>query len=228
MNDVSVIAPREFDRTVAETLAEELQAAVDARGSCRFALAGGSTPRRAYERLSRVEDLPWDKVEVFFGDERCVPPDDAQSNYRMAQEALLGSISPAPRVRRIEGELGAQAAARRYEEALDRRPLDLVLLGMGEDGHTASLFPGDGAIGVADRWVASATSPKPPVARVTLTLPALTAARCVIFAVSGAAKAERLEEVFRERREARPRLPAARVRGPQVRWLVDTAAAPPK
>lgn len=212
-------------------IAEAARAAISASGVFRIALAGGSTPQLSYRRL-REHAIDWSHVEVFFGDERAVAPDDDASNYRMVAEALLAHVPvPAGHVHRIRGELGADEAARRYELELGDRPLDLVLLGMGADGHTASLFPGS----VPDdepRRVVATKGPPPHVARITLTLRALREAKCAVFLVTGSAKARCLAEVLAGARSGSSALPAARVRARSpVEWLVDEAAAselPPK
>jgi len=182
------------------------------------ALAGGSTPRRLYERLAAC-DFPWSETEVFFGDERCVPPDHPDSNYRMAHEALLSRVQA--RVHRMPGETCDASA---YEEDLARvfgpglPEFDLVLLGLGVDGHTASLFPGDPALDVTDRHVVRVQRPDHP--RLTLTLPVLSAAKVVMFLVSGESKRESLRRLL-----AGADIPAARVRGRQVIIIGDEAAA---
>ena len=153
----------------------------------RLALAGGSTPRRCHELLATMPDLPWERVAIFFGDERCVPPDSPDSNYRMAADTLLDRVR-AGSVHRIAGELGAEVAAAAYEPLVAVAPLDLILLGIGPDGHTASLFPGSAALGAAGYVTAVHGAPKPPPDRVSLTLRALGEARRVVFLVAGADK----------------------------------------
>jgi len=227
--DVAAAAARRFAELAGE--------AVAARGLFAVALAGGTTPRRVYELLAsdglrgRVN---WPRVHVFFGDERMVPPDDAESNFRMARESLLGRVSiPAENVHRIEGRGDAAANAARYEEEL--RGLfgdagwprfDLVLLGMGDDGHTASLFPATAALDAGRAWVAANRVERLGAWRVTLTAPAINAARHVIFLVNGAGKAARLREVLRGGRDPR-RLPAQLIRPADgtLEWFVDRAAA---
>lgn len=209
------------------------RAAASAGGRFSLALAGGSTPRRTYQLLAEPphrQAVPWDRVEVFFGDERCVPPDDPGSNHRMAREALLGRVPiPASRIHRIRGEdPDPEAEAARYQEELravlgPAARLDLVLLGMGSDGHVASLFPGDQALEERSRLVRAVVAPAPPPRRITLTLPALEAAAEVAFLVAGADKAERVADVLLGRD---PALPAARVRpAGGALWLLDAAAA---
>jgi 6-phosphogluconolactonase len=183
-----------------------------------LALAGGSTPRRLYERLA-VCDLPWWETEVFFGDERCVARDHPDSNYRMAHEALLSRVQA--RVHRMAGETCDAAA---YEEELTRvfgpglPEFDLVLLGLGVDGHTASLFPGDPALDVADRRVVRVRRPDHP--RLTLTLPVLSAAKAAMFLVSGESKREPLRRLL-----TGADIPAVRVKAHHVIIIADEAAA---
>jgi 6-phosphogluconolactonase len=196
--------------------ADLVAAAVGAGG--RLVLAGGSTPRGAYARLAARDDIDWARVDVLFGDERCVPPDDPASNYRMAREALLDH-APAARVHRIPVELGAERAAAEYEKVVAAAPrLDVVLLGLGGDGHTLSLFPGGPEL-ASERLVVASRSPAPPHARVSLTLRALDRARQIVFLVKGEGKRDVLRRVL----EGDGRLPAARVRDPV--WLVDASAS---
>ncbi len=183
------------------------------------ALAGGSTPRLVYERLA-TSAFPWSDTDLFFGDERCVPPDNQASNYRMAHEALLSKV-PA-RVHRMPGETCDAAAYERelaavFGESLPR--FDLVLLGLGEDGHTASLFPGDAAVDVVDRWVARVE--RPDYHRLTLTLPVLSAATTALFLISGSSKREALRKLMNG-----ADIPAARVVARRVTIIADGAAAP--
>jgi 6-phosphogluconolactonase len=187
-----------------------------AGGVRTLVLAGGSTPRRAYQLLAR-RALPWGRVAVLFGDERCVPPDDLESNYRMAREVLLDQVHPGT-VHRMAGELDQEEAAALYDAiAASLSPLDLVLLGMGPDGHTASLFPGNPALGAGGHAVAVHDAPKPPPERLSLTLGALREARRVVVVVTGADKAEGL------RLAERGEVPAGMI--PGAEYLVDRAAA---
>jgi 6-phosphogluconolactonase len=212
--------------------------AVRDRGVFHVALAGGSTPRRLYERLAAARGdaaLPWAETHVWFGDERAVGPEHDESNHRMAREALLRHVPvPAAQVHRMEGERDPDEAARRYEEALRREipagadgvpQIDLVLLGVGDDGHTASLFPGTAALDETTRLVAAPWVEAVGAHRLTLTYPALNAARAVLYLVAGDDKAEAARAVL-EPRAGEPRLPAAGVRpSGQLVWLLDRAAA---
>jgi 6-phosphogluconolactonase len=182
------------------------------------ALAGGTTPRRSYERLASLE-YPWHQVEVFFGDERCVPPEHPDSNFRMAHETLLSKI-PA-RVHRMPGEsCDASAYERELRAALDATlSIDLVILGLGEDGHTASLFPGDAALEETERLVVQVERPDHP--RLTLTLPILSAAPHALFLVEGEGKREAVRGLL-----TGADIPAAGVAAERVIVLADPAAAP--
>lgn len=188
-----------------------------------LALAGGSTPRPAYARLAAGEEVPWSRVEVYFGDERAVRPDDPDSNYRMARETLLDRISlPEDRVHRMEAEReDREAAAEAYARLLPRR-LDLLLLGIGEDGHTASLFPGSAAAREEERRVLWSGSPKHPHPRMTVTPPVIRSARLVIVLARGAGKAGAVARAL-EGPLVPASCPAQLARGGV--WLLDEEAA---
>lgn len=210
----------------AADLAARIERTIAAHGRCRLALAGGFTPKQVYERVARDPSLDWRRVDIFFGDERCVPADHEDSNYRMAREALLDRVAVALTVHRIEGERPPLEAARVYEGVLGDQPLDLVLLGMGEDGHVASLFPDTPELGSAAARVVATRSPRPPAARVSLTLRAINEAGAVVFWVTGAAKADRVAEVFRQIETGAAVLPAAMVApAGELIWLLDAGAA---
>jgi 6-phosphogluconolactonase len=205
---------------VAELLADQA-----ARGGS-IVLTGGSTPGKAYERAATLTP-DWSNVTLWWGDERCVPPDDDRSNYRLASETLLTRLSAQPRaVHRIRGELEPQVAADELASALDGAELDLLLLGMGPDGHIASLFPGSPQLGVTDR-LATHGPPglEPWVERVTFTLPTIQAAHRIVFLVTGAQKADVVERAFAG--EITPEIPAGLTRlGPNpVEVFLDEAAA---
>ncbi len=222
-----------LSRAAAEELVGIARAAVTSRGACHVALSGGSTPKRMFQLLAAMgrDAAPWDQIELWWGDERTVPPDHPDSNYRMTREALLEPLQ-LTRVHRMRGEdPDHDAAARDYERALvaalgSPPVFDLVLLGMGPDGHTASLFPGTSALRVTDRWVVAnpVDSPvaKGKTTRITLTVPALNAAHHVRFLVAGADKAKVLAEVLEG---PRGRYPSQLVEGSDVAWYVDQAAA---
>jgi len=182
--------------------------AVAARGRFRLAVSGGATPRALYAQLAAARDLDWGRTDLYFGDERCVGPDDPQSNFRMVRETLLAPAGvPPENVRRMRGEdPDLEAAARDYEAALGgpaAPPLDLALLGMGADGHTASLFPGTAALDERRRLCVAVDVRQLATRRLTLTYPALTAARELLFLVAGADKAETLRAVLGPTRDAR-------------------------
>jgi len=208
----------------AALLARLIGSAIEHRGRAHVALAGGTTPARAYELMS----LPtWQGVELWFGDERCVPDGDPDANSTLAREHLS---APGAIVHRIEGELGPDEAAARYEEALRLRlpsdgRLDVALLGMGPDGHTASLFPGNPALSEEAAWcVAVRDAPKPPPERVSLSLPLLCAARDIVLIASGASKADAVAAVIAG---PDPHVPASLLRAGRLQLIVDDAASPP-
>ena len=224
----------------AQRVAESCARAVDRRGECAVALSGGDTPRDLYARL--VEDplrhrIAWDRLQVFWGDERGVPPTDPRSNFRMAQQTLLASVPiPSDRIYRMPAEQADGAAAAEAYEALLRAhtpaapdgwpQLDLVLLGLGEDAHTASLFPHSPVLREAHRSVVVYEVPRLGMARMTLTPPVLNHAAEVIFLVAGEGKAPALRMVLEGPHDP-DRVPAQLVRpisgGPA--WFVDAAAA---
>lgn len=203
--------PESVAREVAELVADAIRA-----GARSLVLAGGSTPARAYQLLAE-KPVEWGRVAVLFGDERCVPPEHPESNYLMARRSLLDRVSPAT-VHRMPGELGAETAAELYEPVVRAlSPLDLVLLGMGPDGHTASLFPGHPMLAAEGLVVGVHDAPKPPPDRVSLTLGALRAARRVVFVVTGTDKAAAFAAA------SRGEVPSGMV--PDAEYLVDRAAA---
>lgn len=211
--------------------------AIQQSGEFRVALAGGDTPRETYQRLAGADLAPlvsWRNVQLFWGDERCVPPTHPDSNFRMARDSLLDKVPiPQSNVHRIQGELEPTQAAAAYVEELRtafggrRRPrFDLLWLGMGADGHTASLFPGGAALTETRRWAVAVHVKARESWRVTLTPPVLNASHQVIFLVSGAAKAKRVKQVLRGERDPE-RMPAQLVRPKQgtVLWMLDREAA---
>jgi 6-phosphogluconolactonase len=227
-------------RAGAEEFARRAAEAVASGGRFCVALSGGSTPRALYSLLAGDEALrgrvPWEKIHFFWGDERPVPPDHPDSNYRMAREAMLSKV-PAPpgNVHRIEGEHPAAAAAAEYEEVLRdffRPPpggfpsFDLALLGLGPDAHTASLFPGSPALSETRRWVVANRVERLATDRITLTAPLLNSTAAVIFLVSGDEKASALKEVLEGPHDP-SRLPAQMIhpRRGTLLWLVDRAAS---
>jgi 6-phosphogluconolactonase len=213
----------ETTEDAASAAAEELVGA--ARAGQHIALSGGSTPKRAYELAAELEP-DWSRATVWWGDERCVPPDDARSNYRLAREALLDRLTHLPVVKRIETERGCEGAASRYESELQGATIDLALLGLGPDGHTASLFPDSPALAeLGRRAVAGPPGLAPYVDRVTLTIPALRAARRIVYLVTGREKADVAGRAFAGPPD--PRTPASLVRSDRGETIaiLDRAAA---
>ena len=210
---------RAMGAAVARQIALLAKQAIAARGVFRLALAGGETPRRCYEELARV-DIDWRHVQIYFGDERCMPTGDLNRNDAMVRDALFEHIAiPEENIHRIMAELGAAHAAACYMLVLGGIQLDLVLLGMGEDGHTASLFPGNPASASEAAVVAVYGAPKPPAERVSLGFTTLNAARAKFFMVAGEGKRPALERILRGEV-----LPAAMIT--DAEWHVDRAALP--
>ena len=207
MPDAAALAAR-----AAEEFTQAAEKAAAERGRARIALSGGSTPKVAFQLLADASQpwrnrMPWEKLELFWVDERCVAPDNADSNYRMTREAMLDHVPLKPeQVHRMEGELDPQMAAARYEsllresfrlEGAESPRFDLVQLGMGPDGHTASLFPHTEALHVMGRLVtANHVETVKDSWRVTLTWPVINSARSVFFLIGGADKAELVQQVF--------------------------------
>jgi 6-phosphogluconolactonase len=238
---VQVVAdPAALAEAAARLAVADLEAAVEAHGSATWVLAGGGTPAAAYRRLAASDlraGVEWDRVRVAMGDERCVPVDHPDSNWGQAAAALLDHV-PIPDHHRLRpaGELGAEQAAHAYQEALAELPgsaagaprLEVVWLGVGEDGHCLSLFPGRPEVEVADRLVVAVHgAPKPPPDRISLTLAALAGVERLVVLAAGAAKAQPVARA----RAGDDRLPlaraveAVRAAGGSVVWLLDQAAA---
>lgn len=227
----------EVARAAAELFIECAREAVALQGRFTVALAGGSTPKKSYELLATEEyrdRVDWPKVHIFFGDERCVSPDDAESNYRMANEALLSRVSlPPQNIHRMRGEGDAAANARLYEDELrtlfagqEWPRFDLILLGMGDDGHTASLFPGSRALKENSAWVTANWVEKFQTFRITLTASVINHARSVAFIVTNAGKAATLEQVLHG--TVNPEKFPSQLIHPfdgKLVWLLDEAAA---
>lgn len=220
---------------VAERILALADAAIAARGCFHLALAGGNTPRRLYERLAEHENVEWNRWEIWFGDERCVPPDHADSNYRMARETLLARVAiPASQIHpMITGtDFTPERVAADYADALTAHLplhagwpiLDAVLLGLGPDGHTASLFPGTPILDALDTPVAAVRVPRLAAWRISLTLPVLEHARHLLFVVEGAGKSDMLARLARGPAADEAPLPAERVSGPNAEWYLDAAA----
>jgi 6-phosphogluconolactonase len=219
--DVELVIVEDEDE-VAAVVANRLARA--AREGGNVVLTGGKTPRRAYEQAAKKAP-DWSTVALWWGDERCVPPDDENSNYGMAKQALLDSLDRWPReVHRIKGELGKERAAADYEEELGDTQLDLLLLGIGPDGHVASLFPNAPTLRQRKRVLPAEAGFEPLIDRVTLSLPALRSAEEVLFVVAGEAKAEAARRAFSE--DPSPETPASLVRAASGRTtaILDRAA----
>ena len=223
----------ELAEAAAREFAAKAEEAIEERGHFAVVLAGGSTPEATYGILARdyIDRIDWSKVYVFFGDERNVPPHHEDSNLKMASEVLLDHV-PVGNVHRIRGELPPDEAAEAYEEELrkffqteDVPRFDLVLLGIGADGHTASLFPETPALEVHDRWVVANPVPRLNTTRITLTIPIINAALAVYFLVEGEDKAEALREILEG--DANPRAYPAKLIQPHggPKWMVDQSAA---
>ncbi|HLM84807.1 MAG TPA: 6-phosphogluconolactonase [Solirubrobacteraceae bacterium] len=226
--DAETVAQR-----AATHVARQLQRVRDERGVAHLALSGGTTPGRTYELLG-AQPAELAGVEVWFADERCVAPEDEESNYRLVVQTLLagaGEQIPAERVHRIEGELGPREGARRYAEELTRLlgaapVLDMIVLGIGPDGHVASLFPGASTLDAGDEAVCLGVedSPKPPPERITLSLALLRAARECVLLATGASKANAVSAMLAEPTH---HVPASLLRRERLTVIVDDDAAPP-
>jgi 6-phosphogluconolactonase len=214
------------------------ESAIAARGKFAVTLSGGNTPRAIYSLLAQQykTTIPWDKVHIFFSDERHVPPDHPDSNYRMAKESLLANVPiPEKNIHRVRTEMDAASAAQDYDNQLreffhlngnDWPRFDLIMLGLGDDGHTASLFPGTAALDESRRRVVANWVEKLKSFRITFTFPLLNYAAEVLFLVSGANKAKILKEVLEP---GGTEVPAQRVlpKGGRLLWLADQDAGRP-
>jgi 6-phosphogluconolactonase len=220
---IVVSNPAELARQAAEWLVLEVTRAVAERGSCALSLAGGRTPEPVYRELAAGSSIDWKKVDVFFGDERSVPPDHPDSNYLMVHQALLSRVPiPSSNVHRMEAERAdREAAAREYERSLPPR-LDILFLGMGPDGHTASLFPGSAALDERRRLVLPVLGAKAPAERLTITPPVIAAARQVAVIATGEDKAAMVARAI-EGPLAPKAVPVQLAR--RGFWFLDQAAA---
>lgn len=222
MSDVELVVVDD-EKEAAAVAAERLARA--AREGGNVVLTGGSTPELAYEEAAKRE-RDWSRTSLWWGDERCVPPEHEYSNYGMAKRALLDRIQQPPAaVHRIKGELGKEAAAADYDRQLGAETLDLILLGMGADGHVASLFPNAPTLRAQERVLPAEAQLEPFVDRVTLSIPALGAGRELLFLITGEAKAEAARRAFRA--EPSDATPASLVRSNDGRTtaILDRAAA---
>ncbi len=235
--NVEIVEPRNFGGDVADELVSLIGEAVAERGSCSIALSGGTTPGSVYRALGhppRVAEVPWDKVSLFWGDERYVSHSDDQSNYHMVQGTMLSGLAIPPQLFPIPTDLSDPEEAARHYEATIRSAIggelplfDIVLLGLGDDGHTASLFPRSPLLREeSDRLVAVATNPKDGVTRITLMPRILMAGRRILFLVSGQAKADVVNRVVKGIGSV-DEYPALLFRGvaDKVTWYLDSGAA---
>jgi 6-phosphogluconolactonase len=224
-----VIGTKNFVTDAADFILAQAQHTLGERNEFRIALSGGNTPRPVYTRLAAIgRDLPWDLIRITFGDERCVPPDDAESNFRMARETLLAPAAvPEQSILRLRGELDPQTAAQEYQDHLDDiateggEPIyrhDLILLGLGDDGHTASLFPETAALDETIRRVMANFVPKFNTWRLTFTFPLINAARHILFLVDASKNPALIERVL----QGDSQYPAARVNpsAGDVTWMI--------
>ena len=236
MPEASVLAAE-----AAKLFANSAASAVAARGWARIAISGGTTPKAMFALLADpahpfLKQVPWNALDLYWVDERCVPPDDEESNYRMTNEAMLSKVPLAPEyIHRMEGELNPEVAASRYESTLrntfklegaETPTFDLVLLGMGDDGHTASLFPHTDALNEMSRLVIANHVPQKDTWRITLTWPVINQGREVVFLIEGEAKAQVLHDVLLgpydpETRPSQLIRPASK----KLLLLLDSAAA---
>jgi 6-phosphogluconolactonase len=227
--DRHVIRTKNFDADAADFILDRAHQALRERNEFRLALSGGNTPIPIYMRLAAIgHDLPWELTRITFGDERCVPPDDRQSNFRMAWETLLAPAAvPEKSILRMRGEIDPQTAAQEYQDQLDLlaaqrgEPIyrhDLILLGLGDDGHTASLFPGTVALDETIRRVVANFVPKLDAWRLTFTLALINHARHVCFLVGAAKHADLIERVLK----GDSQFPASRVdpSAGDVTWII--------
>jgi 6-phosphogluconolactonase len=227
--DRRVVRTSNFVADAADLILEQAHKALGERNEFQIALSGGNTPRPVYARLAAIaHDLPWHSVRITFSDERCVPPDDQQSNFRMARETLLAPAAvPEKSILRMRGEIDPQIAAQEYQDSLDLmasqcgEPIythDLILLGLGDDGHTASLFPGTAALDETTRRVVANFVPKFNAWRLTFTFPLINCARHILFLVGAAKNPGLIQRVLDGDRQ----LPAARVdpSAGEVTWMI--------
>ena len=224
-----VIRTKNFVADAAHLILEQARKAVAERNEFRIALSGGNTPAPVYAQIAAgAHDLPWDRIRFTFGDERCVPPDDRQSNFRMARENLfVPAAVPEKSIMRMRGEIDPQIAAQEYEDQLSAiatgrgQPIyqhDLILLGLGDDGHTASLFPGTAALDEMAHYVVANFVPKLNAWRLTFTFPLINQARHILFLVGAAKNPGLIDRVL----EGDQQLPAARVdpSAGEVTWMI--------
>ena len=226
------------DKLVAATtehVVNSIGQAIEKNGLCNIALAGGNTPGGVYSMLATIpyrDRVNWNRLHLFWGDERVVPPEHQDSNFRMVQETLLDHIKiQEENVHRIRGEIAPELSAEEYAELLDVHfktdlpHFDLILLGLGEDGHTASLFPGTDAVEECEKHTVAVFVPKLNTWRVTLTLPVINAAREILFLVSGRSKSEIVQHIMSIKQPAKE-LPATMInpQNGELHWMLDSEA----
>lgn len=222
MKDIELVVV-EDEREVADVVAERLARA--AREGGNVVLTGGKTPERAHEQAAKLEP-DWSKVDLWWGDERCVLPDDKDSNYGMAKRTLLDRIERQPRaVHRIKGELGKEAGAADYERELDDAQLDLLLLGVGPDGHVASLFPNAPTLRQRKKVLPAESGLEPFIDRVTLSVPVLSGAREILFLLAGEEKADAAARAFAGEPSEDTPASLVRAKGGRTFVILDRAAA---
>jgi 6-phosphogluconolactonase len=227
--DREIIRTNNFVAESADFILDQARRALDERNEFRIALSGGNTPRPVYAQLAaRARNLPWELTRITFGDERCVPPDNPQSNFRMARETLFVPAGvPKKSIARMRGEIDPQIAAQEYEDDLDVLATqrgekiyrhDLILLGLGDDGHTASLFPNTAGLEEQKRKVIANFVPKLDSWRLTFTFPLINQARHICFLVSASKSSDLIERVIEED----PRFPASRVSptAGKLTWII--------
>ncbi len=228
-----VIRTKNFAADAADFILDQAHKAIGERNEFRIALSGGNTPRPVYARLATIgRDLPWERIRITFGDERCVPPDDAQSNFNMARETLfVPAAIPEESIARMHGEIDPQIAAQEYEDLLGLLATqrgehiyrhDLILLGLGDDGHTASLFPGTAGLEEITRQVIANFVPKLNSWRLTFTFPLINHAHQICFLVNATKNVDLVERVLR----GDPQLPASRVEAiaGNVTWILGQSS----
>ena len=228
-----VVRTKNLAADAADFILDQAHKAIDERDEFRIALSGGNTPRPVYARFATIgHDLPWERIRITFGDERCVPPDDSQSNFRMARETLfVPAAIPEESIARMRGEIDPQIAALEYEDLLDLSAAqrgehiyrhDLILLGLGDDGHTASLFPDTAGLEETSRRVIANFVPKFNSWRLTFTFPLINHARQICFLVNATKNADLIDRVLR----GDPQLPASRVEAVagNVTWILGQSS----
>lgn len=233
--EVEIFSPSEFDLAVAQKILARIGQTLQDAAACHLVLTGGSTPRGIYSQLAsqKHEPIDWQRVHFYWGDERVVPPEHADSNFRMAKEALLDHLPiPQENIHRMRGESEPEQAAQEYAEMLGEHfantlpVFDLILLGVGGDGHTASLFPGTSAVAEKQDWVTPVFVPKLKAWRVTLTLPVIKHAKEILFLISGSSKADIVQQILSLKKPT-PQLPASLVQpeSGNLIWALDEEAA---